>query len=61
MPRRLPLLTAIWCCSGVSSKRWLRHGRLVMAGGFTIRGHFLLDKRTGEVLRNTVISTCRVD
>jgi hypothetical protein len=27
---------------------------------FTIRGHFVLDKRTGEVRRNTVVSTCRV-
>jgi hypothetical protein len=27
---------------------------------FTIRGHFVLDKRTGEVRRNTIISTCRV-
>jgi hypothetical protein len=61
MPRRLPRLTAIWCCCGVSSKRWLRHGRPVMAGGFTIRGHFVFDKCTGEVPRNTVISTCRVD
>jgi hypothetical protein len=26
----------------------------------TIRGHFVLDKRTGEVRRNTIISTCRV-
>jgi hypothetical protein len=30
-------------------------------GRLTIRGHFVLDKRTGEVPRNTVISTCRVD
>jgi hypothetical protein len=27
---------------------------------FTIRGHFVLDKRTGEVRRNTIVSTCRV-
>jgi hypothetical protein len=27
---------------------------------FTIRGHFVLDKRTGEVRRNSIISTCRV-
>jgi hypothetical protein len=27
---------------------------------FTIRGHFVLDKRTGDVRRNTIISTCRV-
>jgi hypothetical protein len=27
---------------------------------FTIRGHFVLDKRTGEVHRNAIISTCRV-
>ena len=27
---------------------------------FTIRGHFVLDKRTGQVRRNTIISTCRV-
>ena len=27
---------------------------------FTTRGHFVLDKRTGEVRRNTIISTCRV-
>jgi hypothetical protein len=27
---------------------------------FTIRGHFVLDKRTGEVRRNTIISSCRV-
>jgi hypothetical protein len=26
----------------------------------TIRGHFVLDKRTGQVRRNTIISTCRV-
>jgi hypothetical protein len=26
---------------------------------FTIRGHFVLDKRTGQVRRNTIISTCR--
>ena len=27
---------------------------------FTISGHFVVDKRTGEVHRNTIISTCRV-
>jgi hypothetical protein len=27
---------------------------------FTSRGHFVLDKRTGQVRRNTIISTCRV-
>jgi hypothetical protein len=27
---------------------------------FTIRGHFVLDKRTDQVRRNTIISTCRV-
>ena len=26
----------------------------------TIRGHFVLDKRTGQVRRNTIISTCHV-
>ena len=26
----------------------------------TIRGHFVVDKRTGEVRRNTIISTCHV-
>jgi hypothetical protein len=30
-----------------------------MARGFTIRGHFVLDKRTGQVRHNTVIITCR--
>lgn len=27
---------------------------------FTVRGHFILDKRTGQVRRNTIISTCHV-
>jgi hypothetical protein len=27
---------------------------------FAIRGHFVLDKRTGEVGRNAIISTCHV-
>jgi hypothetical protein len=31
-----------------------------MARGFTIRGHFVLDKRAGEVGSNSGISTCRV-
>jgi hypothetical protein len=26
----------------------------------TIHSHFVLDKRTGQVPRNTIISTCRV-
>jgi choline dehydrogenase-like flavoprotein len=28
---------------------------------FAIRGHFVLDKRTGRVSRNTIISNCRVN
>jgi hypothetical protein len=27
---------------------------------YVIRGHFVLDTRTHEVRRNTIISTCRV-
>lgn len=26
----------------------------------TIRGHFILDKQTGQVRRNSIVSTCRV-
>jgi hypothetical protein len=36
-----------------------RHRRDGSQIRFTLPGHFVLDKRTGEVRRNTVLSTCR--